>query len=161
MTLDNNTSIKITKTYSNKTGIYTLYYFIETIGSEQIASLKSLLSSSITISTTIGTALERLGDVCKKTLTGKYAYSFISPGDAIGTICVYLAACCFMGKTAACKPLIDAVVDTYKISIENSTDLTDTKSILKELTHIILDKYDDVLVEIAKDLGIAKELGVY
>lgn len=160
MTIDNKTSIKIVNKYANVTGIYTLYYFAETIGSEQMASLKSLMRAGVTVNTTIGTALRRIGEAFKNTLTGKYTYSFISPGDTIGTICVYLAACCFMRKTAACKPLIDEAVDTYNISIQNSTDLTDTKSILKELTSIILDRYEDEFTQIAKDLGIENELGL-
>lgn len=160
MTIDNTTSIKIVNRYANVTGIYTLYYFTENIGSDQTASLNALLRTGVTANTTIGTALRRIGEVFKNTLTGKYTYTFVSPGDAIGTICVYLAACCFMRKTAACKPLIDAVIDTYRITIENSTDLVVTKDILKELTGIMLDRYEAEFAQIVKDLGIENELGL-
>lgn len=160
MTIDSKTSIKIVNRYANVTGIYTLYYFTENIGSEQIASLKSLLRAGVTVNTTIGTVLKRIGEVFKNTLTGKYTYSFVSPGDAIGTICVYLAACCFMRKTDACKSLIDAVIDTYRISIENSGTQETTKDILKELTGIMLDRYEAEFDQIVKDLGIENELGL-
>lgn len=160
MTIDNNTSITIVNRYANTTRIYRIYYFAETIGSEQMANLKALLRTGVTVNTTIGTALRRIGEVFKNTLTGKYTYSFISPGEAIGTICVYLAACCFMRKTDACKHLVGAVIDTYKISIENSGTQETTKDILKELTCIMLEKYEDKFTQIAKDLGIENEIGL-
>ena len=65
-----------------------------------------------------------------------------------------------MQETNACKPLIDAIIDTYKMSIENSTDLITTKDILKELTGIMLNRYEDEFAQIVKDLGIENELGL-
>lgn len=160
MTIDNKTSIKIVNRYANVTGIYTLYYFTENIGSDQTASLNALIRTGVTANTTIDTVLKRIGGVFKNILTGKYTYSFVSPGDAIGTICTYLAACCFMRKTDTCKHLISAAIDTYIISIENSGTQETTKDILKELTGIMLDRYEAEFAQIAKDLGIEKELGL-
>ena len=74
MTIDNKTSINITNKYKNVTGIYTLYYFTETIGPERLAHLKALIHSEMTVSITTDIALKKIGKVFKGALTEKYSY---------------------------------------------------------------------------------------
>lgn len=74
------------------------------------------------------------------------------PCDAISRSCLYLAVCCYINKTSACKPLIDDLLDNYELSIEGSS--IPAKDILKEIVNISIDKYEYVFNEVAKELGI-------
>lgn len=77
--------------------------------------------------------------------------------DLVRTACLYLVACCFIGKTDKCKLLLDNILDLYRILIYDSKALKaygDPREILRYLVETIIDKYSDQLEKIAKELGI-------
>lgn len=96
----------------------------------------------------------KLGNVFTTFILREKTSKFKPPGDAIGTICVYLAACCFIGQTAGCKSLITNIADTYQISVDTYMNQVNTKEVLKELVKIILDKYNDLFIKVAEELHL-------
>lgn len=81
----------------------------------------------------------------------------IYPSDTIKPACLYLATCCFIGKTEKCKLLLENILDLYHINIYDPAiprAYGDPKEILHYLVKTIIDKYSDQLEKIAKDLEI-------
>lgn len=77
--------------------------------------------------------------------------------DMVRSACLYLVACCFIGKTDNCKPLLENILDLYRILIYDpkaSKAYGDSKEILHYLVESIADNYNDQLEKIAKDLRI-------
>lgn len=141
MTIDRSTQIKLHNKYTN---------YVETCYlSELVESniLNSVIKQIMTVPTQVGNLLSI-------TLTGEHAYSFISPGRAIKNLCLYIAVCCFVGKTDFCKSLIDDLVDTYDISIKYSKAKCDAKDIVKEIVTLTVDENEILFEQAAKKLGI-------
>ena len=68
----------------------------------------------------------------------------------ISYICLYIAVCCFMGKTEICKPLIDNLVNACWVEIDGKCYYdNDVKKILKEIVKRMIDKYHDLFEDIA------------
>ena len=68
----------------------------------------------------------------------------------ISYICLYIAVCCFMGKTEICKSLIDNLVNACCVKIDGKWYYdNDVKKILKEIVTGMIDKYCDLFEDIA------------
>lgn len=149
MKIDSNTTLAITNTHTQASGIYQISYLTEYANLEPIA--KSMMEDPIRAGTFFNSAINR------ETLD-----PYMPPGDTVGRACLYLAISCFTGKTEDIyKQIIDKVLDTYDIWIHGSRIAkakewahARSKELLKDLVSIIIDNYYDLFNKIAEELKI-------
>lgn len=147
MMIDSNTTLVITNTHTQASGIYQISYLTEYANLEPSAKL--MMKDPIKAGTILNSAIdqERLS-------------WYIPPGDTVGQACLYLAISCFTGKTEDIyKQIIDKVLDTYDIWIHGSRIAKTwahgrSKELLKDLVSIIIDNYYDLFNKIAKELNL-------
>lgn len=91
--------------------------------------------------------LDKFGKSLMYDLAGDYKehqYKF-----KISYICLYIAVCCFMGKTEICKLLLDSLVNACYVSIYDFR-IQNVKDLLKDLVKGMIDKYSELFEEIAE-----------
>lgn len=98
------------------------------------------------------------GNIIKDILSSARTSIHFNLGVIISKTCLYLAVCCYIDKTKLCKSIINTIVDTYDISIDNPKDPADIKDILKEIVKTIIDQHSDTFEAMARKCG--KELSV-
>lgn len=147
MTIDDGTSLVITNTHTQASGIYQISYLTEYANLEPIA--KSIMEDPIKAGNFLNTAIDK-----------EARQSYTPPGDTVANVCLYLAISCFTGKTEDIyKQIIDKVLDTYDIWIHGSRIAKTwahgrSKELLKDLVSIIIDNYYDLFNKIAEELKI-------
>lgn len=149
MIIDKDTNFKIINRYKN------------TLRSHSLGQLTTYLTERDNLKRTVETIMLnpiKVGNFLKSAQTKEAKdlnYTFDFPANTISRTCLYLAACCFINKTSeVCKLLVEELIDTYDISIENSTTHESTKDILKEIVNITVNKYEDLFSNIAEELEI-------
>lgn len=149
MTLDKDTKFKIINRYK------------QTLRSYSLGQLTTYLTERDNLKRTVETIMLnpiKLGNFLKSAQTKDCKdlnYTFDFPANTISRTCLYLAACCFINKTSeVCKLLVEELIDTYDISIENSTAKESTKDILKEIVNITVNKYEALFNEVVEEQGI-------
>ena len=135
MKIDNTTNFKIINRYK------------QTLRSYSLDQLTTYLTERDNLKRTVETIMLdpiKVGSFLKSAQakeTKELNYIFKFSANTISRTCLYLAVCCFINKTSdVCKLLIEELIDTYDISIENSTTHESAKDILKEIVKTTINK---------------------
>lgn len=138
MAIDNKTRFKISNKHTNEFGVYSMDYLVTPARLERI--VETVMMDTV-----------ETGNIIRESLVYPKLHTSVPlpPGATVSRACLYLATCCYIDEIESCKSIINAIVDIYDISIENSKDPGDIKDMLKEIVKEIIDKHSYTFEAIA------------